>query len=94
MEPLVLEPVLRYVRVQLKALHRVAPMEPLVLEPLLKAAESASSKACEKCASLSELRALLPDGRQCIAAKKLQASLLVDPLNALCSVSIDLHPSE
>ena len=45
MEPLVLEPVLKYGCVQLMALHRVAPMEPLVLEPLLKAAESAWSKA-------------------------------------------------
>ena len=92
MEPLVLEPVLRYVRVQLKALHRVAPMEPLVLEPLLKAAESAQKKACEKCASLSELKALLPDGRQCIAAKKQQPSLLVHSLGAPCSVQIYLHP--
>ena len=51
LEPLVLEPVLIYVRVQLEAVHSVAPMEPLDLEPLLQAAKSASSKACEKCAS-------------------------------------------
>ena len=44
MEPLVLEPVLKYVRVHLMVLHSVAPMEPLVLKPLLKATESASSK--------------------------------------------------
>ena len=64
MEPLVLEPVLRYE--QLMALHGVAPMEPLVLEPLLKAA----ARPAKNAQAWDEQTVRLPDGQQCIAATR------------------------